>query len=118
MCDLTDALNSHDRDRVLHAPNGRTYICRREVERRVPGKSVSSTTIIRRAHLLKLLQLVPSDSASKDPVVQVNKGIVSKRKMVLEPEVAPFLDVILLSFIICHKEQEKQAAEGAAGAAG
>ncbi|RDX52624.1 hypothetical protein OH76DRAFT_1480724 [Lentinus brumalis] len=86
-------------DRVLTAPDGRTYIWH--------------------AKWNNTFQLVPSDSESKDPVVKVhNWGLFSKSgrgRMAVEPEVMPFLDMILLSFIICHREKEEQTAAGAAG---
>ncbi|KAI0698957.1 hypothetical protein C8T65DRAFT_729165 [Cerioporus squamosus] len=83
-------------DRVLTAPNGRTYIWH--------------------AKWNNTFKLVPSDSESKDAVVEAHNWCLFSRSrrggMTVQPELMSFLDVILLSFLICHKEREEQAAAG------
>ncbi|RPD61661.1 hypothetical protein L226DRAFT_612330 [Lentinus tigrinus ALCF2SS1-7] len=63
--------------------------------------------------------LVPIDS--KDPVVETHYptlGVFEPKRrggMSIRPELTPFLDQILLSFIICERERRKQSSDAGGG---
>ena len=64
------------------------------------------------------MQLVPRDSQEEaDPVVETHNTKVLSRKrhggMTLHADLMPFLDAILLSFVVCERESQERAASAA-----